>query len=217
MVAAGPRAALMPIDPESGGTWAAGTDAGLGLCLLNAHPAGRGPAVRAGRRSRGDIVPAAAAAGSVEEALALARSLPLERFEPFTLLAADAGRLAVLAWDGRSVTMQRPEQVRSARLFTSSGLGDDLVLPARRALFERMVLGAEDAAAAVDAFHRHRWAHAPERSVLMSRAEARTVSRTVLLISREGVSVRYAEVREGSDIGAGVERFVPVREGALVA
>ncbi|MBL8991470.1 MAG: NRDE family protein [Phycisphaerae bacterium] len=217
LVAAGARTALMPMDPPSGGTWAAGTDAGLALCLLNANPPGRRAEGRSGARSRGAIVPAAAAGGSVEEALALTRSLPLEAFEPFTLLIADAARLAVLWWDGRAASLERPGPVHAARMFTSSGLGDALVTPARRALFERMVLGAAGAPAAVDAFHRHQWAHAPERSVQMSRAEARTVCRTVLEVSARGVSVRYAEVREDGQIGAGVERLIGVREGALVA
>ena len=53
----GPRRALLPVDPTSGGTWVAANDAGLAMTLLNVNP-GNGLGTSAARLSRGNIIPA---------------------------------------------------------------------------------------------------------------------------------------------------------------
>jgi hypothetical protein len=62
--------------------------------------------------------------------------------------------------------------------WASSGLGDSVVAD-RLPLFASMVEGTPTAAAQ-DAYHRHAWAGRGAASVWMSRADARTVSVTVV-------------------------------------
>jgi hypothetical protein len=85
-------------------------------------------------------------------------------------------------------------------LFTSSSLGDDLVLAPRRALFARMVEGQPSSRifGAQAAFHRHQWRNRPAVSVVMTRPDAATVSRTAIDIDARIVTMRYMPVMEAS-------------------
>src|SRR5205085_949351 len=66
----GPRQAVLPTDPASGGTWLAVNDAGLALAILNATPE-RPPATAGGNRSRGAIIPALLGCDSPAAAIAV--------------------------------------------------------------------------------------------------------------------------------------------------
>lgn len=201
------RRAVYPVDPVGGGTWVAATTGGLALCLLNANPPGwstpSDPA-RAGLISRGAIIPGLLDAPTARDAASRVPALALNRFAPFTLLAADlslrpasatatnpphrthadhpaaASRVWRAVWDGRSILVD--ELGVAPVCVASSGLGDHLVTP-RLPLFDSIVRAAEPGpsqAEAQDRFHRHRWPGRPEISVLMSRREARTVSITTV-------------------------------------
>jgi hypothetical protein len=91
--------------------------------------------------------------------------------------------------------------------FVSSGLGDALVEP-RLALFEEMVVRTGATAAAQDEFHAHRWPDRPQVSVMMTRADARTVS-----VCRVEVDARPAQ----SPGWAVKMTYVPVPEVSVVA
>lgn len=178
-------ALLAPTDPASGGTWLATTDRGLTFALLNGNPGG--PAAP-GRVSRGRVILGVADAADPAEAVDRAAALPLADFAPFQLVVAGGGVVATLAWGGRHtrdlVRLDRPV------LFTSSGLGDAVVTPAREALFAEL-LAAGDATAAQDAFHRHRWPGRGHLSVNMRRPGARTVSHAVINVTADAATVRY--------------------------
>jgi hypothetical protein len=183
----GPRRALLPLDPTSGGTWVGANDLGLAAALLNLN---RPPLARlAPRRSRGTIVPALLGAGDVYEALGRAVRLPLDDFAPFRLVIIHEKALAELAWDGAGAGARKRALDRPV-LFTSSGLGDRLVEGPRRALFEALVLPAPTPEAQ-DRYHRHRWADCPEWSVCMSRPDAATVSLTVVTARPGSVELTY--------------------------
>ena len=78
------------------------------------------------------------------------------------------------------------------RLFTSSSLGDRLVEEPRRALFKQLVANDHgDALRAQFRFHRHRWTASPELSVHMERADAVTVSRTVIDVRADATDLSY--------------------------
>ncbi len=99
---------------------------------------------------------------------------------------------------------------------TSSGLGDHVVEPPRRALFTRMFAGAapDDFAAIQDAFHRHRWPDRPHLSVDMDRADAETVSLTVIELDDVSVTMRYVDGHPSADrpeIVRTLPRCPPVR------
>jgi hypothetical protein len=220
IIDAGPRRAVMPIDPAGGGTWIAATDAGLILTLLNAHPgagadtsrgaamagaaaasagktaaapappSGTSPATAA-RPSRGGIIPMLLPAGRLDEAIAAAEQIDTRPYAPFRLVIADRDEVAELRpQHGRLVTTLRAPADRP-RFFTSSGLGDGLVEGPRRALFDTRIDGRPATRALQDAFHRERDPDRPELGVNMSRADARTVSYTVVELGPNEVRLLY--------------------------
>lgn len=204
--------AIYPIDPAGGGTWVAASESGLVLCLLNANPLPAPPIPTGALRSRGKIIPTLIDSNGPAEAIDRVRSLDLDRFAPFRLLAVGlptarlSGRVPSFCameatWDRTSVSVL---EHRAGHLcLVSSGLGDPLVKP-RLALFDKMLrpladgLRSAEAAGVQDRFHRHTWADRPEISVLMSRLDARTVSITTVEVEAgEGaprIAMRYEPI-----------------------
>jgi Transport and Golgi organisation 2 len=174
-------AAIWPADADGGGTWVAANETGLVLSLLNLNTGVSGEAGH-GSRSRGLIIPLLAGCGSIDEAARAAFAINLREYKPFRLLLADsAGRVVTIRWDGRAP--ERAEAIGPVCV-VSSGLGDQLVLP-RLELFVEMV-ARDSTPERQDAFHRHQWPERPEISVLMERADARTVSITTIEIGVAG-------------------------------
>ena len=185
----GERHAIWPGDPTSGGTWIGANDAGLAMVLLNRRAPARPSAPVS---SRGTIIPALLPGRSIETAVAAAGRLPWDHFEPFTLVIAQ-GRIVCDMTVGmrprwRMRTLCRP------LLFTSSSLGDALVAIPRRRLFARLMRSGTSPLIGQGAFHRHAWPDRREISVLMSRADAATVSRTTLDVSARAVRMRYTPI-----------------------
>ena len=81
--------------------------------------------------------------------------------------------------------------VSAPQLFTSSSLGDHIVVRPRRLLFDRLIVAAADRLAGQFRFHRHRWAGARHVSVCMERDDAATVSRTTIDLASSGVRMEY--------------------------
>jgi len=193
----GARRAVMPIDPQSGGTWIAVNDAGLVFAILNAYPkvsnatctwaAGsrRSPAV-----SRGAIIPALLESATVSDALVRAQRLQAKSFAPFRLLVFDRFQLAECWPHGDRIRQQR-SAISAAVMRTSSGLGDAVVAGPRRELFDHFLSHPDDARGAQDRFHQHRWIEREAVSVNMRRGDARTVSHTVVEVGCESVSMSY--------------------------
>ncbi len=180
--------AIWPADGEAGGTWIGATDRGLVLSLLNLNPEESMTLPEAGRLlSRGRVIPTLLGRSSCLQGVACEiERLELDRLAPFRLVGVEWSRegLVVLetAWDRRDVAVMWFGEAPIC--FASSGLGDRLVTP-RLGLFEEIVAGpvaqGADSTASVlaqDAFHAHVWPDRPQISVMMNRAEARTVSVT---------------------------------------
>ncbi len=178
-----PVRALWPTDTHAGGTWVAAAETGLALALLNVNvPGAESATPRAGRRSRGLLIPSLIDARSTAEAADRLAAADLVRFDPFRLVAVQPDAEGVprsldARWDGEHLHLTAHGQ--AAICFASSGLGDEVVLP-RLPLFEELVVSSGPTPDAQDAFHAHRWPHRPEISVLMSRDAARTVSVTAV-------------------------------------
>ncbi|MBX3406209.1 MAG: NRDE family protein [Phycisphaeraceae bacterium] len=191
-VACGPRLAVMPIDSCAGGTWVAATDAGLALCLLNVNLS---PAVPrgawAGRGSRGHIIPSLADSADVFQAAERLGAMSAAATAPFKLLITDSARVVVARSDGSRIEVSPARSIDGPIMHTSSGLGDDLVQSPRRELFERMFGGAHDLLERQIAFHAHGWPEAGHLSVAMSRADARTMSRTVIELHESSVRLAW--------------------------
>jgi hypothetical protein len=183
----------MPIDPESGGTWIAANDAGIVFALLNANPGAYPPitsSVRSATLSRGTIIPSLIASATVAEALARAERIQVERYAPFRLLLFDRFQLVECAGHGGRIRRRR-SYLSAAIMRTSSGLGDAVVAGPRRALFQRFFSYPDDASVAQDRFHQHRWIGREAVSVNMDRSDARTVSRTIVEVGSDTISMSY--------------------------
>jgi hypothetical protein len=189
----GSRRAIWPADGEAGGTWIGARDDGVVLSLLNRNPRVREPLPPADRLvSRGRIIPELLAIGDSEGLVAIEAALarlPLDRYAPFRLVGAapwpgSAGgfRAFEASWDRRSLTCHAHDG--DPVCFASSGLGDHLV-QVRLPLFDGLVVAAGADARSQDLFHAHRWPDKPELSVMMCRAEARTVSVTHVEVAPE--------------------------------
>ena len=105
--------------------------------------------------------------------------------------------------------------LRRPLAFTSSSLGDAVVEPVRRALFEALVIGAADPVVGQDAFHHHRWPDCPHVSVDMHRHDAGTQSISTVEVGPSRVRIRYEPLREAVGVPAwlSIER----RRAGLVA
>jgi hypothetical protein len=119
----------------------------------------------------------------------------------------DDAATANMLWDGRQPQAESPRALEGPLMFTSSGLGDHLVEPPRRELFERSFedLDGADVATVQDAFHRHRWPDRPELSVCTSRHDAQTVSHTVVELLPDDVRMTYRAVAGNAAFGPKAE------------
>jgi len=170
--------AVWPIDPAGGGTWIAASTGGLALAATNINPRPAQPrARRDALSSRGLLIPELITASHAAPAIDRLHTIDLSAFPPFRLIAVDGLSIVTAVWsdDVLGITQQPLEPA----CFVSSGLGDDVVSD-RLPLFDAMLNELGPTPAMQDAFHRHRWPDRPEASVLMSRAEARTVSTTIV-------------------------------------
>ena len=193
--ALGDRTAVFPRDPAGGGTWIGINDADLVVALLNrtlppdeAPPVaqtvnGRGP-------SRGLIVTSLLSHESMTGVLDTCAAMKVAVFAPFRLVCVDGRQVASVTSDGTCASVEL-SVLDAPRLFTSSSLGDQLVDPPRRRLFERMVLQSARPLDGQARFHRHRWRARPQLSVCMSRADAMTVSRSSVDVTRDSRRFTY--------------------------
>jgi hypothetical protein len=192
------RRVVMPLDPESSGTWIAVNEIGLVFALLNANPLGQ---TASEGLSRGAVIPRLASAGSMSEALERVLDIKAERYRPFRLLMLDASQL-VECWGEAGRLRYRRAYLQGAVMRTSSSCGDALVQGPRRMLFRRFFRGTSHAPAAQDAFHDHEWPGREDVSVRMQRADALTVSRTLVEVSAAFATMIYRS--EQRDIHARV-------------
>ena len=142
------------------------------------------------------------------------------RYGPFRLVCTGGGEVLEIA---PAASIYRRAAIDSPIMFTSSGLGDERVEGPRQALFADLVGSAGGADGAdvderlgdprsrQDRFHAHRWSEAPQLSVFMARADACTVSRTVVEIGEERVTLTYFAP---PDWAAGVRESLPRQRAA---
>ncbi len=175
----GGRTAILPVDPISNGTWLAVNDAGLVLALLNGTPPGVRGRERA-VRSRGTIIPSLLSCCRIDEALDRLVELPAREYGRFRLILLSKREVAEVMSDGERLWRKRRVSLTGPLLWTSSGLGDHLVERPRHSLFLLHFARPGNWITQQDAFHRHRWPDEPHLSVCMRRADACTVSYTVL-------------------------------------
>ncbi len=199
----GERAALLPIDAVSGGTWIAVNDAGLAMMLLNVNPPAAAlhasPSLSlptSPRKSRGHIIPALLHQSTVDAAVQQALSLRAADYPAFRLIIASTCGSIELASDGSVIRCGAAVLPGRLGMFTSSGLGDHRVDPPRRKLFEQMLGDGRHCPRTQDAFHQHQWPDRAHLSVNMIRPDARTVSRAIVELTGDRASMTYASLDE---------------------
>jgi hypothetical protein len=170
--------ATMPIDPQGGGSWIAVTDGGLTIAMLNRMPL-RAPAAPGALRSRGEIVTALASSRGLDQVAAALERIEPAAYRAFQLVAVAGQEVMAATSDGAEIDIATRE-LRQPVIFTSSSLGDASAERMRAPLFQAMVVHAEDPLAGQRAFHAHRWPRCGAFSVVMCRADARTVSRSTI-------------------------------------
>jgi hypothetical protein len=203
--------AAYPVDGEAGGAWVAASDRGLLFALLNANlspaPPLPSPSVLL---SRGSVIPALLSAEDLDEVGDRLAGFALPRLAPFRLLTADSESVRVASWNRESLEQARYPLVPMC--MASSGLGDERVLP-RLALFDHWMERFGPTPEAQDAFHAHAWPDRPEISVMMSRADARTVSVTTVAMTA-GVEGVEATMTYRDDSGEHRLQFTGSRRAA---
>jgi hypothetical protein len=129
-------------------------------------------------------------------------------------LLLDGKEVVELRSDGRQIQVSRCRPVAEPLCVTSSGLGDHRVEGPRQRLFAEFCHRPVDLARQQDAFHRHRWPERPHLSVCMVRADARTVSHTVVSLGPDRVTLAYHP--EAPDQPAeNVSVTIPLADGGI--
>jgi hypothetical protein len=199
----GPRRALYPVDPKSGGTWVGVSDRGPAFCLLNQHP--KDWEGRPGLASRGRLVPLALSADTAITGLERVAGEELKDTAPFLMVGVDGQEAPLsLRWDGRQLERRLyPDQ---PGLWTSSSFEPEAVDQARRALFHQRLAAlpgdVEDAAllSLQESFHFSQEPCPGPVAVWMTRPDACSVSYThVLMLPKQGL-LRYLD-RRGHEAG----------------
>lgn len=208
VLAFGLRRAVMPIDPLSGGTWIAGSDSGVIATLLNFYADPHDRKAPPAKKSRGTIIPALMDAANLAEAFARTEQFAADDFADFRLVLADQESVAEVLLNRGAWMRQPPRPIDGPLLFTSSGLGQAVVEPPRRELFEAFFANAGDRAARQDEYQRHVWPDKPHVSVCMRRPDARTVSYTVIELGDAGVRMSYQPVAEDGRFAAAVNTSI---------
>ena len=144
---------IAPVDSESLGTWVAASGAGLVYALLNLNrdPGGK---PRLPKASRGQVIPRLAGAHGSAHARRRLAALDLNQFAPFRLVISDGLTTVLCQWNGARLELEH-SVMRRPLIVSSSSLGDDLVEPPRRALFEALLSAETDPWRAQDRLHAH--------------------------------------------------------------
>ncbi len=182
---------LRTVDVRGGGAWIGVNAAGLVVCLLN-------------RSVEGDLIPTQAPSRGALVPLALEEALPTGVHRriapaamgraPFTLVAANSDVDLAMTWDGRELVDLPPADIRC-----SSGLGDEQVAVARRQVW-RALTTTGPTAASQDAWHASRVGDDAAAWVLMRRPGARTISRTVVEVDGDAVTLTETAIdADGAD------------------
>jgi uncharacterized protein with NRDE domain len=164
---------IAPIDGDHGGSWIGVNHFGLSLCLLNRYEDVEQST--GSKKSRGLLLAGLMDAPSRAEVHIRVLETDLSRFQPFTLVALEPQKKALLVhWTGREC-MSDPDG-EPAMPLSSSSYDPMGAVESRHNCFERLVSGPGKTAERLFKFHA---SHEPVRgpySTCMHRDDARTVS-----------------------------------------
>lgn len=193
---------LTPADGDFGGTWTGVNELGVALSLLNLYEA-ENRATGRETTSRGLLLLDLLDAASLSEVRLRIGGVDLDRFQPFTVVALEPGRPALVAsWDGRSCTFEFDGDY--AMPLVSSGYDPAGVAAWRRELLRLGSATNGVTPALLEAFHRGHDPEAGPLSVCMHRDDANTVSFTHVVVDASHAAIAYED-------GPPCERRPPTR------
>jgi hypothetical protein len=195
----------MPTDVQTGGTWIGTNEFGMMAAILNLNPWVRTASHERAVASRSTVVPAALVRADLIAAVEAVSAIVQPNMAGFRVWLCDGHEHVIGVFDGTSLVWHERKVLAERVMLTSSGLGDHVVQGVRQDKFVRQLGGVnEDESSRVVLQERfHTW-HDPQdgaRSVLMSRADARTVSITTIERDLQTTRVRYQAVAK--DLGLG--------------
>lgn len=184
---------LAPIDGDRGGTWLCANEFGIVICLLNGaclSGSEEAATMADGSISRGLIPLELADVVSATDALRRLSAFDLSRYAPFTLVVADPDLpVAVAEWTGVELALL-PYGDPFLPLISSSVEASE-VRARRRAEFASQVRQGCDAAS-LRRFHQSHEYGLSAYSTCMHRADAETVSHSVIEVTNEAIEFRYS-------------------------
>ncbi|MFY9608810.1 MAG: NRDE family protein [Blastocatellia bacterium] len=183
---------IAPIDGDHGGSWIGVNQFGLSLCLLNRYKDGEQSATGS-KKSRGLLLAGLMDAPSRAEVHNSMLETDLSRFQPFTLVALEPQKKALLVhWTGRECVSDLDGE--GAMPLTSSSYDPVGAGESRQHCFERLVSGPGKTAELLFRFHA---SHEPVRgpySTCMHRDDARTVSFSWIRVAAGKIEFCYHPV-----------------------
>ena len=183
---------IAPLDGNHGGSWITVNQFKITLCLLNRYvSANSSRDDEKMYRSRGLLLLDLVDSRSLAEVRDRINTIRLEGFQPFTLIGLEPGTLAVLLdWTGRNLLHQSNSE--SALPLVSSSFDQRGVEISRRRLFDRMMgeRGQTDSEL-LHAFHASHLPHRGAYSPCMHRADASTVSHSLVKVAGDRIEFSY--------------------------
>lgn len=184
-------AALMPYDPDAGGTWIGVNDRGLIVAILNNYPYFQ--SVDDGKRSRGLLVTDLLRdASDVETVERLVRTTELWRYRGFVLFAYGLKDDPIaLRWDGEGLESLVLSGKDALPVLTTSSVRRDDCESFRGSRFANCPREPEALR------QQHQYYHAPDPALgsLMSREDAGTDSITEIELFEDHAEMCYQSVR----------------------
>jgi len=191
---AGERETITPIDPVSGGTWIGVNDAGVIIALLNvfAKPVSESWNRRKrGRYSRGTLIPRLLESRSAAEILDFFSPFPFDDYDPFRIVVFQNHEWGEVYRDGTESRITPLVPFTEPFFITSSGFGDHEAYRYRKKIFEAFFAQNPPDRELQDRFHRVESKESPQFGITMVRADAKTVSHTVIEASPTLAVVRH--------------------------
>ncbi|GGW71857.1 NRDE family protein [Alishewanella tabrizica] len=179
-------AAMMPIDPQGGGTWLAVNERGQVWCLLNDYASLKSKPA-AGGRSRGLLVKQLAHCANRQQQDAIMQQDKLQGYAPFNLLLfANWQEPEQWHWDGQ----QLKQYFAVCSPVSSSGRWPRLI-PALRRWYWRAKVSPATTAAQLLEIQRTAKPINSFIGIAMQRASTQTVSTSYVHLHAQGASLKY--------------------------
>jgi len=165
-----------PVDPQGGGTWIGVSDRGMAITLLNRYSHGQVDSSKQ-YKSRGTIIPPLLKMESLDRVLGSIQRLDIREFPSFSLVLFDPRERKVVLFESDGNELISREFGWVPYFLTSSAFETQGIISYRKKLFESFLTHFPKIIKdkVVD-FHLTQTPGQEARSILMSQAEARTVS-----------------------------------------